>query len=84
MDYVDKKRVAIDVNDIQNVLKHHDQIRKKFETDVGTWQDYKKNNWGQWDNRILSVFYDNAIMGTKRLRNEIGIKDKFTDIPFTK
>lgn len=83
-DYIDKNRVTIDVKDVQNVLKHHDQIRKKLEEDVGTFQDYYKKNYGQWDNRVLNVFYDSCVGGMKRLREEMGLTDKYLDIPFTK
>ena len=36
------------------------------------------------ENRILNVFYDNAVGGLKRLRNEIGLTDKYHQLRFDK
>ena len=40
------------------MLNHHDQVREKFETDISTYQEWKKST--NFENRIASTWGDFA------------------------
>ncbi len=65
--------MAIDSKKLKQVLNHHDQFREKFETDIGTYQKYKKNT--NFVNKLVSNWAEVAYGPMKQLRNEIGLKD---------
>lgn len=74
LEYADKKRLAIDKTKLQEMLLHHDQFREKFDEEVGTYQEWKHNT--QFENQILGVWHENAFGPMRRLRDEIGLKDR--------
>lgn len=80
--YRDKRRLAIDAKKISQVLNHHDQIWEKFETDVGTYQKYKRQK--DPNIRHVAAWCEKAYGGMKALRDEIGLKDRHQILPFLK
>ncbi len=74
--------MAIDSKKLKAVLTHHDQFRRRFEKDVGTYQTWRKNT--EVENKVLGIFHETAYGPMKKLRDEIGLKDRFESLPWTK
>lgn len=81
LNYADSKRMAIDSKKLTQVLNHHDQIREKFDTDVGTYNKFKNTNL---ENRLASAWAETAYGGMRALRDEIGLKNRHSELPFLK
>lgn len=82
LEYADKKRMAIDQSKLKQVLQHHDQFREKFEDEVGTYQEWKKNT--EFENKMLGIFHETAYGSMRKLREEIGIEDRESTLPWMK
>lgn len=82
LEYADKKRMAIDQSKLKQVLQHHDQFRSKFDDEIGTYQEWKKNT--EFQNKALGIFHETAFGSMRKLREEIGIENRDTQLPWMK
>ena len=82
LEFADKKRMAIDQSKLKEVLQHHDQFRTKFDDEIGTYQDWKKNT--EFENKALGIFHETAYGSMRKLREEIGIEDRSASLPWMK
>jgi hypothetical protein len=62
------------------VLNHHDQVREKIEADMKTYQEWKRST--NFENRIASSWWEFAQGPMRKLRDEIGLKNRHEVIPF--
>lgn len=71
LDFVDKKRLAVDQMKLKDVLKNQPTFRGRFQKEIGTYEETQKNP--QLQHAILSIVNDLAWGDMRALINDVGI-----------
>lgn len=82
LEYADKKRFGLDPEKLRTMFKHHDQFRKKFRDEIGTYED--RQEYTEFENKVLGIWHEHAFNSWKTLRDEIGLKERHKTLPFMK
>lgn len=75
LDWADKSRMPIEKAKIKDLFKHSNSFKEKFHSEIGVYDTLPRTM--DFSNRVIQCFYDSAFGSMLKLRNEIGLDDRF-------